>query len=46
MIINSGIKRVVFDDSYPDSLSKEMFDEAEVTLINIRDIRDAEKKPI
>ncbi len=45
MIINSGIKRVVFEDSYPDSLSKEMFDEAEVELINIRDIRDAENVP-
>ena len=38
MIINAGIKRVVFEDSYPDDLSKEMLDEAGVEVVNIRDI--------
>lgn len=38
MIINAGIKRVIFEDSYPDSLSKEMLDEAGVEVVNIRDI--------
>lgn len=32
MIINSGIKRVVFDQGYPDSFSLEMFSEAGVTI--------------
>ena len=38
MIINAGIKRVVFEDSYPDSLSKEMLNEAEIEVVNIQDI--------
>ena len=38
MIINAGIKRIVYEDSYPDPLSKEMLAEAEVEVINIQDI--------
>ena len=44
MIINAGIKRVVFEDGYPDELAQQMLDEAGVELININDIRNAEKK--
>ena len=32
MIINAGIKRVVFDGSYPDEMSMQMFKEAGVEL--------------
>lgn len=32
MIINSGIKRVVFDQGYPDEFSMELFNEAGVSV--------------
>ena len=32
MIINSGIRRVVFDQGYPDEFSMRMFDEAGLTI--------------
>lgn len=32
MIINSGIRRVVFDQGYPDDFSMRMFDEAGLTI--------------
>lgn len=35
MIINAGIKRVVFSESYPDPLSEEMLKEAGVEMVNI-----------
>ena len=38
MIINAGIKRVIYEDSYPDSLSKDMLNEAGVEMVNIQDI--------
>ncbi len=39
MIINSGIKRVVFNDFYPDQLAEEMFEEANVELVNINSLK-------
>ena len=33
MIINSGIKRVIFKEGYPDEFSMEMFNEAGVAVI-------------
>jgi dCMP deaminase len=36
MIIQSGIKRIVFEGEYPDKLAKEMFAEAEVELIKFK----------
>ena len=47
MIINAGIKRVIFEDSYPDSLSKEMLNEAGVEMVNIsiRDISSESQTP-
>jgi dCMP deaminase len=45
MIINAGIKRVVFEDSYPDPLSKEMLDEAGVEVVSIKDISSKPKTP-
>lgn len=39
MIINAGIKRVVFKYGYPDDFSKVLLDEAGVELINIEDIK-------
>jgi len=41
MIINSGIKRVVFQDAYPDTLAELMFDEAGVELIQVELIKIA-----
>lgn len=35
MIINAGIKRVVFAGSYPDELSMQMFEEAGIELCHI-----------
>ncbi len=32
MIVNVGIKRVVFDQAYPDAFALEVFEEADVTL--------------
>ncbi len=39
MIINAGIKRVVYKHGYPDDFSKVLLDEAGVELINIEDIK-------
>jgi dCMP deaminase len=36
MIINAGIKRIVFDEAYPDPLSEELIKEAKIELVNIR----------
>ena len=38
MIINAGIKRIVFDEAYPDPLSEELIKEAKIELVNIRAI--------
>ncbi len=35
MIINAGIKIVYFQDAYPDPMSREMFKEANVEMIDI-----------
>jgi len=40
MIINSGIKRVVFDEGYPDGFSVQMFEEAGVNLVKYGDLKD------
>ena len=42
MIINSGIRKVIYQDSYPDELWKQMFDEAGVELIKVEAPQDAE----
>jgi len=36
MIINAGIKRIVFDEGYPDPLAEQMLEEAGVELVNVR----------
>ena len=36
MIINAGINRIVFDESYPDPLSEELIKESGIELVNIR----------
>ncbi len=38
MIINAGIKRVVFEDSYPDPLAQQMLQEAGVEMVNIAEL--------
>jgi Deoxycytidylate deaminase len=38
MIINSGIKRVIFKEGYPDDFSMEMFKEAGVEVIKFSDL--------
>jgi len=35
MIINAGIKRVIFCEGYPDPLSEQMLEEARVEVVNI-----------
>ena len=35
MLINAGIKKIFYKDGYPDTLSKDMLEEAEVELIQI-----------
>ncbi len=42
MIINAGIARLVVDRQYPDDLSRQMLDEADVEVC-VRDSRDFEK---
>ena len=41
MIINAGIKRVVFEEEYPDPLGEQMLEEAGVEIVNIGKIRDS-----
>lgn len=38
MIINSGIKRVVFDQGYPDEFSMQMFEEAGLDIAKFSDL--------
>ena len=37
MIINAGIKRVVFDEGYPDQLAEQMLKEAGIEMTNIKE---------
>jgi dCMP deaminase len=37
MIINAGIKRVIFYEGYPDPLSEQMLEEAGVEMVNINE---------
>lgn len=37
MIINAGIKRIVFDEPYPDQLAEDMIKEAGIELVNIKE---------
>ena len=37
MIINAGIKRVIFHEGYPDPLSEQMLEEAGVEMVNINE---------
>lgn len=37
MIINAGIKRVLYAEGYPDGLAMEMIDESGITLVNVGD---------
>jgi len=39
MIINAGIKKVYFNTAYPDAMSREMFDEAGVDIIDLNDVK-------
>ncbi|MGB9595438.1 MAG: deoxycytidylate deaminase [Candidatus Poribacteria bacterium] len=38
MIINAGIKRIVFDEPYPDQLAEDLIKESGVELVNIKDV--------
>ena len=40
MIINSGIKKVIFKYGYPDEFSIELFKEANVEVINISEVEN------
>ena len=40
MIINAGIKKVIYEYGYPDDFSKELLKEAGVELINIEEIKE------
>ncbi len=40
MIINAGIKKVIYKYGYPDDFSKELLKEAGVELINIDEIKE------
>lgn len=37
MIINAGIKRIVFDQPYPDPLSEELIKESGIELVNLNE---------
>ena len=37
MIINSGIKRIVYSEPYPDPLAEEMIKEAGIELVNLKE---------
>lgn len=36
MLINAGIKRIVYEEAYPDELAEQMLKEAKVELLKIR----------
>jgi dCMP deaminase len=37
LLINAGIKKVIFEGGYPDALALEMFDEAGIELIQLKE---------
>ncbi len=45
MLINSGVRKIYVNDSYPDKLSQEMLDEAGVEVIHMN-ITDDEREPV
>lgn len=36
MIINAGIKRIIYGEAYPDELAEQMINEAGIELVNIK----------
>jgi dCMP deaminase len=36
MIINAGVKQIVFQDGYPDALAEEMIKEAGIEVVQYR----------
>lgn len=42
MLINSGVRTIYVNDSYPDELSQQMLDEAGVEMIHMNIVDDAE----
>jgi len=42
MLINSGVRTIYVNDSYPDELSQQMLDEAGVEVIHMNIVDDAE----
>jgi dCMP deaminase len=37
MIINAGIRRIVFEEGYPDTLAAEMIDESGIVVEKVQD---------
>lgn len=46
MIINSGIKRVVYEEGYPDEFSLQLFEEANVTITRYKSDDEEKNKDI
>ena len=44
MIINAGIKRVVYDEGYPDEFSMQLFREAGTVIEKYSDLLDRKEK--
>ena len=42
MVINAGIKRVVYEGDYPDGLARELFEEAGMELLRLSQKEDSE----
>ena len=36
MLINAGIKKIIYAQGYPDELSREMLEEAKMELVHMR----------
>ena len=43
MIINAGIKRIVFEEGYPDPLAEQMLNEAGVEMIDVKKTQDIKR---
>lgn len=42
IIINSGIRRVIYDNGYPDEFSMQMFREANLDIVKFSELKDAD----
>lgn len=44
MLINAGVKKIIYKEGYPDDFAKEILEEAGVKVVKFEDLLDQEKR--